>query len=160
LLLAFSKYKWSGRTSLEQLRFVQEKYSLKPTIADERKPSLPPHQDKYKYLIAEELKKYAKELPSALVVNFGDERVSLVSGVHITHTKTRAMMLARFSNTGSSFTISGEAYNQSDLDEMLSLGYQLLDRAVTELKSQGHALEFDFKDLVNYATQYDKSRYE
>ncbi|HPM42441.1 MAG TPA: hypothetical protein PLV52_01250, partial [Candidatus Omnitrophota bacterium] len=136
-LLGCMKHQWNGRNPAEQLSWIQSTYNLRDTVVDERKPSLPTEQDKYKYAIADKMKELAaKWFPDAqhkFVINFGDPKVKLVSGVHITNAKTGAMTLVRFSNTGSSFTISGEGYTREELDDMLALGHLLMVTAVKEL---------------------------
>jgi len=72
------------------------------------------------------------------------------------------MVLVRFSNTGSTFTISGEAYyrkdlgegrEREDLDEMLGLGHWIMITAVNQLRDEGHVFDFDPKDAAELANE-------
>ena len=138
-LLGCMKNSWEGRNFCQQLDWIRQEYNIKETFVDEKKPALPVFEDKYKYMISDKMKELAKTMftdTNLFQINFNDPLVSLVSGVHITNTKTKAMTLVRFSNTGSSFTISGEAYTKEELNEMLSLGHKLLISAVESLN--GH----------------------
>ncbi|MBM3252754.1 MAG: hypothetical protein FJZ16_00685, partial [Candidatus Omnitrophica bacterium] len=151
-LLGCMVHQWEGRNPAEQLAWIRKTYNLRDTVVDERKPALPPEQDKFKYMIAERMKELAKQWftdTSKFLINFGDPNVTVVSGVHITNVKTGAMMLVRFSNTGSSFTISGEGYTKAELNEMLGLGYLLMTTAVEQLHTEGHQFDFNPKDAAN-----------
>ncbi|MDD4937418.1 MAG: hypothetical protein PHX34_00140 [Candidatus Shapirobacteria bacterium] len=168
-ILGCIKYAWENRTPCQQLDWIRNQYSLKETFVDEKKPSLPVFEDKYKYFIADKMKQLAKDWfidPSQYLINFGDPKVTLLSGVHLTNVQTKAMTLVRFSNTGSSFTISGEAYSREDLDDMLGLGFKLLITAVKELNGNittkedhdqnGTPKNKDFSFFENDASIYQK----
>jgi hypothetical protein len=168
-ILGCIKYAWEGRTPCQQLDWIRQNYNLKETFVDEKKPSLPIFEDKYKYLIADKMKQLAKEWfldQSQYLINFGDSKVTLLSGVHLTNVLTKAMTLVRFSNTGASFTISGEAYSKENLDDMLGLGYKLLINAVKELNGNittkedhdqnGTPSNKDFSFFENDAVIYQK----
>ena len=152
-LLGCIKHQWQERNPILQLKWIRKNYDLKKTFIDERKPSLALKDDKYKYLIADKMKKLAARYFSdknKFLINFGDPKIQVVSGVHLTNVKTKAMVLVRYSNTGPGFTISGEGYNQAHLKEMLGFGYFLLKEAVKILYGEGYKFEFfdnDAKDL-------------
>ena len=112
-LLGCMKHQWQGRSPIEQLAWINETYNLKETVGAEKKPALDKEDDEFKYMIAERMKKIAAEYftdPDKFFINYNDPSVTVMSGVHMTNAKTRAMMLDRHSNTGPGFTISGEAY--------------------------------------------------
>lgn len=135
-ILGCIKYSWQNRSPCHQLDWIRQEYGIKETFIDEKKPTLPVVEDKYKYLIAEKMKELALSLfkdSSQYSINFNDPDVSLLSGVHLTNKQTKAMSLVRFSNTGAGFTISGEAYSRQQLDDILGLSYKLLIAAIKEL---------------------------
>ncbi|MCX5693489.1 MAG: hypothetical protein NTX47_07435 [Candidatus Omnitrophica bacterium] len=158
-------HQWEGRTPAQQLEWLEQEYGIKKTIDDERKPKMPVKDDKYKYIIAGRMKMLAKQYctdKTRFLINFDDPKVSLVSGVHLTNVKTGAMVLVRFSNTGSTFTISGEAYyrkdlgegrEREDLNEMLGLGYWIMITAVNQLHAEGNVFDFDPKDAAELENQ-------
>jgi len=143
-LLGCMKNSWEGRNFCQQLDWIRQEYNIKETFVDEKKPALPIFEDKSKYLIVDKMKELAKKWftdPNQYQINFNDPLVTVVSGVHLTNPQTKAMTLVRFSNTGSSFTISGEAYTRQELDDMLGLGYKLLINAVKELNGYVTTIE-------------------
>jgi phosphomannomutase len=160
-------HKWQGRNPVQQLEWIRKEYNLRPTKVDERKPALPLEQDEFKYMIADRMKLLAKEWftdAGKFWVNFNDPQVELVSGVHITNIKTGAMMLVRFSNTGSTFTISGEGYigknnSRKELDEMLSLGRLLLVTATEQLRSEGNTIDLNEQDAADLKGVFNPGRY-
>lgn len=160
-LLANQKYLWEGRNAYEQLMYLNEKYNLRKTVAEEVKPMLPPEQDEFKYFIADELKKLGTKLPKEhFGVNFDDERVTLVSGIHVTAKTTGAMALVRYSNTGSSFTISGAAYSKEDLTEIIGLGTLMMKTAAENVQKEKGDCHFDLNDAKEYDGVFDASKYE
>ena len=135
-ILGCIKHAWEGRTPSQQLDWIRSSYGLQETYVDEKKPSLPVFEDKYKYLISDKMKELAASWftdTTKYLINFNDPKITVLSGVHLTNVQTKAMTLVRFSNTGSSFTISGEGYTREELDDMLGLGYKLLITAVQRL---------------------------
>ena len=147
---------WEGKNPVEQLQWIIKKYGLKPTVDDERKPMMQVKDDKHKYTIAERMKKLTKQYcadKNRFLINFDDPKVKVVSGVHLTNVKTGAMVLVRFSNTGATFTISGEGYIRKELNEMLGLGYWIMKTAVDQLHAEGNVFDFDPKDAAKLSDE-------
>ena len=166
-ILGCMVHEWEGRNPVEQLEWIRKTYNLRPTVVDERKPVLPTKDDKFKYLIADRMKVLAENWfgeNKQFLINFDDSDVTLVSGVHITNTETGAMMLVRFSNTGASFTISGEGYlkegeDRSELDDMLGVGHLLLTEAVNQLRKEGHKFGFDISNAADLKGVFNPEEY-
>ncbi|OGR89433.1 MAG: hypothetical protein A2992_03420 [Elusimicrobia bacterium RIFCSPLOWO2_01_FULL_59_12] len=161
-------HQWEGQSPIEQLKWIQERYQLAPTVTGEKKPALKREDDLEKYHIADRMKRLAKAWfggRSQFQINFNDPKVEVVSGVHLVNNLTGAMMLARYSNSGPGFTISGEAYKgkpgheKDELNEMLGLGYLLMDVAVQQLRSEGHRFTFDWKDAADLRGSFDPAKY-
>ncbi|MDA7857966.1 hypothetical protein N9A72_00560 [bacterium] len=155
-LLGCMVHQWKGRNPARQLKWIRETYKLRSTVVDEKKPALSPEHDSFKYMIAERMKELAvKWFKDNLQFSIN---VELLSGVHITNTETSAMMLVRFSNTGASFTISGEGYTKEELNQMLGLGHLLLTTAVKQLREEGNEFGFDEKDSADLRGVFDKEK--
>ncbi|MFH0731492.1 MAG: hypothetical protein V2A72_01040 [Candidatus Omnitrophota bacterium] len=161
-LIACMKYMWAGRNPVRQLEWMRSKegYGLPKTIIMEKKPTLELEDDIYKYKIAARMKELAaKWFPptqTRYIINYNDPNITVVSGVHIMNTETRARMLVRYSNTGPGFTISGEAYDKEQLDDVLGIGYGLITTAVEELKAEGKEFGFDINDAASLKDAYEK----
>lgn len=157
-ILGCIKYQWEGKNPALQLEWLREKYNLKKTFIDERKPSLSPEDDRYKYLVSDEMKKVAANYldKNKFLINLGDPSLQIVSGIHITNIHTRSMVLIRYSNTGPGFTISGEAYSQGYLKEILALGYFILKKAVDNLHKKNYEFKFFDNDAEDLKDKFPK----
>ncbi|MFA5143646.1 MAG: glucose-6-phosphate isomerase family protein [Candidatus Omnitrophota bacterium] len=167
-LLGAMVHQWDGRNPVEQLDWIEKNYNLRPTVDEERKPALAKEDDRFKYMVADRMKELADQWfagDERFLVNFNDPKVTVVSGVHITNSITGAMMLVRFSNTGATFTISGEAYKgvegheTDELYEMLGLGQLIIKTAVEQLQAEGNNFTFDLADASDLAGKFDVNRY-
>lgn len=143
-LLALSKLFWEGRNPVVQLEYIQKNYGLPTTIIREFKPAIDKADAMRKYDLAVSMCEIAeKEIkPSGkFIINI------MNSGVRLTSKETGAIVLIRYSNTGPSFTASGEAITQEDSDFMFKLGAAIMNRAVEKVQQEKGNFHFDWKDF-------------
>jgi len=145
-ILGLSKILWEGRNPVEQLDFIRQKYRIPKTIISEFKPSLEKKDAAYKYDIASEMCKIAKE-------KFGENDKFIIdimnSGVRITNQEIEAMVLVRYSNTGPAFTVSGEAVAEDGSIFMFKLAREVMNEAVSNIQKKAD-FAFNWNDFPKY----------
>jgi len=147
-LLGLSNLMWDGRNAVEQLEHLRKTYNMPKTIIREFKPTVDKEDAARKYDLAEKMCEIAeKELKPT-----GKYEIDTMnSGVRLTSPKRQAMVLIRYSNTGPSFTASGEAVKQEDSDFMFSLGAAVMNKAVSEVKKEKGEFSFDWANFAEFA---------
>lgn len=146
-ILALSALVWDGRNPVVQLEQLQDNYKLPKTIIREYKPTIDKKDAARKYDLAE---KMCKIVEDELGPCGKYEINTMNSGVRITDHKRQAMVLIRYSNTGPSFTASGEAINQEDSDFMFALGGAIMGRAVSLVKKEKGDFTFDWANFAEF----------
>ena len=146
-LLALSKILWDGRNPVEQLEFIRKEYGLPKTMIREFKPKIDKKDAARKYDLAEAMCNIAEgELgPTG---NFGI--VTMNSGVRLTASDQRSMVLIRYSNTGPSFTASGEAVEVEESERMFKLGGAIMNKAVEKVIKEKGEFVFDWANFAEY----------
>ncbi|MCX5749456.1 MAG: hypothetical protein NTZ10_04360 [Candidatus Saganbacteria bacterium] len=143
-LLAAAKHQWQGRNPVQQLDWMRQEFGIPPTIIREFKPGLPQEYALKKYDVAEAMKTYVKK---ELEPTRNYKVDYMVSGVGVQSLKTKATVLVRFSNTGPTFTTSGEALSREDSDQAFKLGASIMEKGV---KAAGVENVFLWKDLAPF----------
>ncbi|MDH4359017.1 MAG: hypothetical protein OEV37_03755 [Candidatus Berkelbacteria bacterium] len=147
-LLAACKHLGEGRNPVEQLYHIREKYNIPKTIIREYKPVIDKKDALRKYDLARAMCKTAKEeieLSGKFLVD------TMNSGVRITNKGETAMVLVRYSNTGPSFTASGEAVTEKESEYMFTLGAAVMNKAVNLVKKEKGDFDFDWNNFSEYA---------
>lgn len=146
-LLALSNLLWDGRNPVQQLDYIRDKYKVPATIIREFKPKVDKKDAMRKYDLAEAMCRIAKdELESC-----GKFQIDTMnSGVRLIEKKSGATVLIRYSNTGPSFTASGEAVNMADSDTMFSLGAAIMNLAVDKVKHSKGDFAFDWANYSDF----------
>ena len=147
-LLALTQAKWEGRNPVEQLEYIRKEYEIPKTIIREFKPTVDKKDALRKYDIA---KNMCEIVEKELSPKGKYEINTMNSGVRITDHKRQAMVLIRYSNTGPSFTASGEAVNQADSDFMFALGGAIMNKAVRQAKQDKGDFAFDFGNYSEFS---------
>lgn len=147
-ILALSNLLWEGRNPVKELEYLREKYDLPKTIIREFKPTIAKEDAQRKYDLAEKMCEIAeKEIKPK-----GKYEVDTMnSGVRFTSKQRQAMVLIRYSNTGPSFTASGEAVRKEDSDFMFTLGAAVMAKAVSEVKKEKGDFDFDFANFSEFS---------
>jgi phosphomannomutase len=139
---------WEGRNPVQELEYLRKKFNIPKTIIREFKPTVSKEDAQRKYDLAEKMCEIAeKEIKSK-----GSYEVDTMnSGVRLTSKERQAMVLIRYSNTGPSFTASGEAVEKEDSDFMFTLGGAVMNKAVIEVKKEKGDFSFDFANFSEFA---------
>jgi len=146
-LLAIGKHLGEGRNPVEQLYWLREKYNIPKTIIREFKPTIDKKDALRKYDLAQAMCKIGKDEIEPSGKFFVD---TMNSGVRITNKKKTAMVLVRYSNTGPSFTASGEAVTEKESEAMFKLGGAVMRKAVEIVKKEKGDFEFDWKNFSQF----------
>lgn len=144
-LLAVCSVLWEGRNPVQALEFIQEKYNLPKTTIREFKPKVDKRDALRKYDIAEKMCEIAKNE----IEPTGRYKIDTMnSGVRITTNENDAMVLVRYSNTGPSFTASGESNNSEKGEFMFRLGGAVMNLAIEKVKTEKGEFVFDWADFA------------
>lgn len=146
-LLALSNALWEGRNPVEQLEHIQKVYNMPPTIINEFKPTVDKRDALRKYDIALEMGEIAKKEIEPCGKYIVD---TMNSGVRISTIENDAMVLVRYSNTGPSFTSSGEAIESEKGEFMFKFGAAVMNKAITEVKKEKGDFAFDWSNYSAY----------
>jgi len=147
-LLALSNICWDGRNAVEQLENLRKVYGMPKTLIREFKPTVDKKDAARKYDLAKTMCEIAE---GELKPKGKYEIDTMNSGVRITDHERQAMVLIRYSNTGPSFTASGEAVTKEDSDFMFSLGGAVMNKAVNLVKEEKGDFVFDFANYSEFA---------
>lgn len=145
-LLALSNLHWDKRNPIEQLDYIRQKYGFSTTLIREFKPKVDKKDAMRKYDLAREMCKITKE-------ELGGGRYfidTMNSGVRLIDKKSGATVLIRYSNTGPSFTASGEAITEEDSDMMFLLGAAIMNLAVANVRKTKGNFIFDWGDFSSF----------
>jgi len=146
-LLAMINILWDGRNPVQQLEYIRKEYNLPKTIIREYKPTIAKEDAARKYDLAIAMCKIAQD-------ELGDTGkfgiVTMNSGVRLTAKDEHSMVLIRYSNTGPSFTASGEAVTQEDSDMMFKLGGAIMKLAVNQVAKEKGEYSFDWGNFAEY----------
>lgn len=146
-LLALCNIIWEGRNPVLQLEALRNNYNLPKTIIREFKPTIGKEDALRKYDLAEAMCDMAtKEFE-------GTGRFTIVtmnSGVRLTAADQHSMVLIRYSNTGPSFTASGEAVTQEDSERMFKLGGAIMKLAVDRVEQEKGKYSFEWANFAEY----------
>ncbi|MFH1855332.1 MAG: hypothetical protein ABH810_02930 [bacterium] len=146
-ILALSMVCWEGRNVVEQLENLRETYDIPKTLIREFKPTVDKKDAARKYDLAKKM----CEIAEGELKPMGKYEIDTMnSGVRITDPKKQAMVLIRYSNTGPSFTASGEAVTKRDSDFMFALGGAVMAKAVFEVKKEKGDFSFDFANFAEF----------
>lgn len=146
-LLALSNLKWDKRNPVQELEHLRAKYGIPKTIIREFKPTIGKEDALRKYDLARKMCEIAKRELSGQTRYEID---TMNSGARITDKERHAMVLVRYSNTGPSFTASGEAITKEDSDFMFSLGGAIMNLAVRHVKKEKGDFSFDWGNFAEY----------
>jgi phosphomannomutase len=145
-ILALSHEKWEERNPVEQLEYLRKQYNMPKTLIREFKPTVDKKDAMRKYDLAEAMCSIVTDEIDANKYQID----TMNSGVRITDHTRHAMVLIRYSNTGPSFTASGEAVTKEDSDFMFSLGGAIMAKAVRMVKKSKGDFEFDFANYSEF----------
>ncbi len=153
-ILSLCHEKWEGRNPIEQLEFLREKYKMPKTLIREFKPTVDKKDAMRKYDLAEAMCNIVNDEIDGSKYQID----TMNSGVRLTDHSKQAMVLIRYSNTGPSFTASGEAVSKEDSDFMFSLGGAIMAKAVAKVKKEKGDFEFDFANYSEFGN-IDEAKY-
>lgn len=146
-ILAMANELWEGRNPVQELELLREEYNLPKTIIREFKPTVDKKDAARKYDLAEAMCKIAEEELSPC----GKYEINTMnSGVRVTDHQKGAMVLIRYSNTGPSFTASGEAVTQESSDFMFALGGAIMNEAVSRVRKEKGEFDFDWANFSQF----------
>ncbi len=146
-LLALSNLSWDGRNPAEQLEHIREEYDLPETIIAEYKPSVDRKDALRKYDIA----KTMGEIAISEIEPCGKYVIDTMnSGARISTIENDATVLVRYSNTGPSFTSSGEAIDSEKGEFMFKFGGALMRKAIEVVKKEKGDFKFDWGNYKKY----------
>ncbi len=146
-LFGLSNVFWGGRNPAQQLEHMREEYSLPETIIAEYKPSVDRRDALRKYDIA----KTMGEIAINEIEPCGKYVIDTMnSGARISTEEHDAMVLVRYSNTGPSFTASGEAIDPEKGEFMFKFGGALMRKAIEKVKKEKGDFEFDWGNYAKY----------
>jgi len=156
-ILALSALVWEGRNPVEQLEQLQDEYKLPKTVIREYKPTVDKKDAARKYDLAEKMREIAEnELQPC-----GKYEINTMnSGVRITDHERQAMVLIRYSNTGPSFTASGEAVSSKDSEYMFALGGAIMNKAVSLVQKDKGDFVFDWANFAQFGDISDQQAQE
>lgn len=146
-ILALSHECWEGRNAVQQLDYIRKVYGIPKTLIREFKPTVDKKDAERKYDLA---KKMCEIANTELLQKDKYEIDTMNSGVRITDHKRQAMVLIRYSNTGPSFTASGEAVTKEDSDFMFALGGAVMAKAVKLVEKEKGKFSFDFANYSEF----------
>lgn len=146
-LLALCKLLWDGRNPVEQLEHIRKEYNLPKTIIREFKPIIGKEDAMRKYDLAQKMCEIVeKELKPS-----GKYEINMMnSGVRLTSGQRQAMVLIRYSNTGPSFTASGESVTAENSDYMFKLGAAIMNKAVNEVEKERGKFSFEWANYADF----------
>lgn len=146
-LLGLSNALWEGRNAVEQLEHLQQTYNMPQTIIKEYKPTVDRRDALRKYDIALKMGEIVKkeiEPCGKFIID------TMNSGVRISTVENDAMVLVRYSNTGPSFTSSGETIESEKGEFMFRLGAAVMNKAIEEVKKEKGDFVFDWANYSAY----------
>lgn len=146
-ILALSNLAWEGRNPVQHLDHLREKYNIPKTIIREFKPTIAKEDAMRKYDLADAMCSIAKE---KLEQSGKFDIVTMNSGVRLTASNQHSMVLIRYSNTGPSFTASGESVTKEDSEKMFKLGGAIMKLAVEKVKQEKGEYSFDWANFAEY----------